>query len=139
MTACLGPARLKSASRRRRTAPRSAIMKLVNDPRTCQWSHRGLAPYLLLAGLLACGADGGSSTGGAGGSGGTGGSGVTERDPSGTSLMIEVKGADNTPIPNASVFMLGADNETIELDTQTDERGFLVLENLKPGRIVAQV
>jgi hypothetical protein len=57
--------------------------------------------------------------------------------PSGTSLFVEVIDPTGAPIPDALVVMVKADATVLE--ARTDAAGQVLLENVSPGRVVAQV
>lgn len=123
--------------------------RLGQSSRAARWWRRlALIATLLPVGLGfgGCGADGdineSSGTNSSGGGSGQGGQGGQDGSPSvvmpeGTSLFIEVKTPSGAPVPEALVFVV---NETSILkEVVADELGQALLENLDPGRIVAQV
>lgn len=88
------------------------------------------------AGSGGAGGSGATGTGGTGGTGGTPmGGGIIE--PMGTSLFVNVRDRQGSPIPGAAVVVMG--QMSIIVDTISNELGQVLLENLPTGRVVAQV
>ncbi|MDC0741479.1 hypothetical protein [Polyangium mundeleinium] len=92
------------------------------------------------AGSGSGGAGGSGGMGGAGGAGGAGGmagaggsGGGSIQEPVGTSLLVQVLDTENLPVPSAVVT---AQNGT---PRPTDGAGYILFENLTPGRFSARV
>lgn len=78
------------------------------------------------------GSGGDAGAGGMAGSGGAGG-GEVMPDPTSATLLLQVLDTGNNPIPSAAVTMLGGSA------LPTDGVGYLLYENLVPGRFSARV
>ncbi|MDI1475898.1 carboxypeptidase regulatory-like domain-containing protein [Polyangium sp. y55x31] len=80
------------------------------------------------------GSGGSGGSGGMAGSGGSGGSGgVAIHEPVGTSLLVRVLDSQNQPVPSAVVTAQGG------TPRPTDGAGYILFENLTPGRFSARV
>src|SRR5262245_61518736 len=112
---------------------------LRKSPKLARWSRRlalvvALSPVAL--GFGGCGADD-TGTGPSKPGGGEAGSAPEVLLPEGASLFIEVRDTSGSPIPGASIFLV--DKDQLVAEATADELGQVLLENLTPGRQVAQV